>query len=71
MEKEKRKLCNLILMKELQDLEKELEEYEQTDKSLAKASNEIKSIETQMFAERVSLSISSRHMQASQKMTAP
>jgi len=67
VEKEKRKLCNLILMKELKELEKELEEYKETDKCLAKASNEIKSIQTQMFAERVSLSISSRHMQASQK----
>jgi len=44
IEVEKRKLCNLILINDLRDMEREVKEFEEIDKSLAKSSNDLKSI---------------------------
>jgi hypothetical protein len=60
--KEKRKLCNQMLIQQVDNIEKDLDQFVETDRILNRISNELRSVKTQMFSERVSLSISNRHM---------
>ena len=65
LKKEKRKICNQILLSQIKQVENSLQAMKETDLALSQVSNGLKSVKTQMFSERVSLSISNRHMKAS------
>jgi hypothetical protein len=62
LEKEKRKIAQKITVQELLSMEEELKEMRTVDNTLTKIRHDYKNLMAQMFAERVSLTISNKRL---------
>ena len=60
--KEKRKLAQKIMIQELALMEEELKELKTVDNTLSKIRHDYKNLMSQMFAERVSMTISNKRL---------
>lgn len=60
--KEKRKLTQKIILQELNLMEEELKEMKTVDNSLNKIRHELKNLSSQLFAERVSMTIANKRL---------